>query len=145
MKKWLILAVIFCLMAVSVCGCQKAEATGTPQEEGQTVDVDLTKLSSTVVYAEVYNMMVKPEEYMGKVIKMTGLYTMYRDESSGLVYYACRIEDALACCAQGIEFVLAPGYEYPTELGSEITVIGTFDTYTEGTTRYCTLRDSVLE
>ena len=32
---------------------------------GEGIDLDLTALSSTVVYAEVYNMMVDPDAYVG--------------------------------------------------------------------------------
>lgn len=34
------------------------------------IDVDLTQLSSTMIYAEVYNMMVTPDEYVGKTVRM---------------------------------------------------------------------------
>ena len=30
------------------------------------VDLDLTKLSATMVYSEIYNMMVSPDKYVGK-------------------------------------------------------------------------------
>lgn len=43
----------------------------TPEYTGQ-IDVDLTKLSSSMVYAEVFNMMVQPQDYVGKQVKMAG-------------------------------------------------------------------------
>ncbi|MCR5255506.1 MAG: hypothetical protein K6D96_06195 [Acetatifactor sp.] len=109
------------------------------------IDVDLTILSSTVVYSEVYNMMVSPSDYIGKTVKMNGMFTMYRDQSSGKCYFACIISDATACCAQGIEFVLTDEYTFPDDYpqeGEDICVIGTFDTYKEGGFTYCTLRDA---
>ena len=37
------------------------------------VDVDLTVLSSTMVYSEVYNMLLfTPDSYLGKTVKMMG-------------------------------------------------------------------------
>ena len=45
------------------------------------------------------------------------------------------IQDATACCAQGMEFVLTDEYSYPDDYpdeGSEITVMAVFDTYQEG-------------
>ena len=105
------------------------------------VDVDLTVLSSTMVYSEVYNMLYfYPEDYYGKTVKMTGQFNVYQwvDESGIVadmpVAYACIISDATACCAEGVEFVLEGDYTYPDdypELGTEITVIGEFQPYEE--------------
>lgn len=111
------------------------------------IDVDLTSLSSTMVYSEVYNMISDPYNYLGKTIKMDGLFTVYHDESMGNNYYACIIQDATACCAQGIEFVLTDDYSYPDDYpaeGSEITVVGEFSTYMEDEYQYCTLNNAIL-
>ena len=125
----------------------------TPEEPEQTqtsadgVDVDLTVLSSTMVYSEVYNMLYfYPEDYYGKNVKMTGQFNVYQwvDESGIVadmpVAYACIISDATACCAERVEFVLEGDYTYPDdypELGTEITVIGEFQSYEEnGVTWY---------
>ncbi len=120
--------------------------TFAPPAEG--VDVDLTVMSSTMVYGEVYNMMMTPEDYVGEVVKAHGPCAVYTDDETGKSYYTCLIQDATACCAQGIEFVLTDDYTYPDEYpqkGEEITVTGTFDTYYEGEYMYCTLRDAVME
>jgi len=48
--------------------------------------------------------------------------------------YACIVQDATACCAQGLEFEPESTLSYPDdypEPGAEITVIGTFDSYKE--------------
>ncbi len=108
--------------------------------------IDLTSLSKTMVYSEVYNMMYFPEDFVGKTVKMSGIYAMYYDEVSGKYYHACIITDATACCAQGIEFELTDEYSYPDdypEQGGDICVEGTFDTYYEGEDLYCTLRNAV--
>ena len=107
------------------------------------IDIDLTSISSTMVYSEVYNMMMTPDDYIGKTVKMCGEYATYHDDATGNDYYACIIQDATACCTQGMEFVLADG-NYPTEVGTEVTVSGVFDTYAEGDSMYCTLRDAKL-
>ncbi|MCR4990498.1 MAG: hypothetical protein K6A38_06530 [Lachnospiraceae bacterium] len=109
------------------------------------VDVDLTVLSSTMVYSEVYNIVSLPEEYIGKVIKMEGIASTYIDEETGAIYYACIIQDATACCAQGIEYILSEDETLPyPEDGEIVTVIGVFDTYQEGEYTYCTLKDAKL-
>ena len=137
----LMLLLLLSLLPAS-CGSGSADSG-----KKQAVDVDLTKLSSTLVYAEVYNMVTYPAAYIGKTVKMNGMFALYHDEVSNVNYYACIIRDATACCAQGIEFVLNDSYRYPDdypEEGGDVTVIGTFDTYQEGEYLYCTLRDAKL-
>lgn len=131
---------------------QSAESSEEPKDKGQTagageVDVDLTAMSSTIVYSEVFNMVSNPDSYIGKTVRMEGPCSVYQDENTGVLYYACIIQDATACCAQGMEFELDETYDrpddYPKE-GEEVTVEGTFDTYMENGYLYCTLRDGRL-
>ena len=110
---------------------------------GMDTDLDLTQLSSTVVYAEVYNMLVTPENYTDKIVRMTGEYQEYIDEQTGELYHSCVIYDALACCQQGVEFVLTDG-DYPEE-GTPITVVGRYETYTTPYYDYFHLVDGVRE
>lgn len=108
------------------------------------IDVDLTILSSTMVYSQVYDMVSKPEDYEGKIIRMQGYVGSYEDTLTGNKYYGCIIQDATACCAQGIEFVLSDGQEYPAD-NEDVTVTGEFSTYEEDGFIYCTLKDARLE
>lgn len=173
MKRLFCLLLAVCMMA-SLCACGKdvgddtlssdeeasasAESIPTPKEQetpGESkpsqpaagkVDVDLTVLSSTMVYSEVYNMLYfYPEDYYGKTVKANGIFAIYQMVVDGVtqpdpVAYACIIADATACCAEGMEFVLEGDYTYPDdypELGAEITVIGEFQSYEEnGMTGY---------
>ena len=133
---------------------ETAEAQSSPATETQTdgskaantgkVDIDLTELSSTMVYSEVNNMITQPEQYFGKMVKMKGNVAM--TQGNGRTYYACIISDATACCAQGIEFVLNDSYaasDYPAA-EAEVTVTGVFDRYYEGDQAYFQLIDAVL-
>ncbi len=100
--------------------------------ELKNIDLDLTKHSATMVYTEVFNMMVEPESFEGKVIKMKGLCSVYTDEEDGLDYYSCIILDATACCAQGVEFRLNTDYAFPNGYpaeNQEIEVTGIFHSY----------------
>lgn len=118
-----------------------------PEGSEEEIDVDLTALSSTMVYSEVYNMMAAPETYIGKTVLMKGPFAVYYDEAADNYYFACVIQDATACCAQGLEFVLAGEPAFPDsypEPGTEICVTGVFDTYQEGDYTYCTLRNAKL-
>ena len=107
------------------------------------IDVDLAALSGTMVYSEVYNIMMNPSDYIGKKIKMSGSASYYHDEATGNDYYACVISDATACCAQGIEFVLSDDTAYPVD-GESIVVAGTFNLYKEGDITYCHLTDAEM-
>ena len=120
----------------------------TATDNTQEYDVDLTVLSSTMVYSEVYNMMVTPEEYVGKTIKMSGSFATFINEEDGRYIFGCVITDATACCAQGIEFEPVRGFEDEASRPAEsevITVTGVFDTYIDGEMMYCTLRNAVVE
>ena len=134
------LAILLCaVVLLSVCGCGADSAASD-------IDVDLTSLSSTMVYAEVNNMLTDPDAYLGKTVKMHGSFAVYEGEARN--YYACIISDATACCSQGIEFVLDGAYAYPAdypELGSEVTVTGIFDTYSEDGRLYCQLINAAME
>ena len=119
---------------------ETSEESEQPQASSNGVDVDLTVLSSTIVYSEVYNMLYNdPAHYLGKTVKARGTFSIYQLVTDGVlqpdpVSYACIISDAAACCAEGMEFVLEGDYTYPDdypELGAEITVIGEFQSYEE--------------
>lgn len=103
------------------------------------VDVDLTTLSSTMVFAEVYNIVMDPTDYIGKTVKMSGTFARYDNPDNGDMFFAVVIMDATACCAQGLEFVVTDDYVYPDDYpstGDEITVIGEFELYTYDTVTY---------
>ena len=68
-----------------------------PAQASGELDVDLTTLSSTMVYSEIYNMMYEPDRYVGKRIKMNGQFAVYEDSNTGAVYTTCIIMDATAC------------------------------------------------
>lgn len=170
MKKVLSFVLAICMLfALTACGSNggKQDAAsgdlsndqqsnaGPIRQKKQKVDVDLTKLSSTMVYSEVFNMMYAPEDYNGKTVKMNGAFALYcqrltEDGQPDLDYpisYACVIADATACCAQGLEFVLSGDHSYPDdfpELGKNITVMGTFETYEEGGSKYIHLVNAEL-
>ena len=131
-----------------ISGKSESENISGTQRTVDGIDVDLTTLSGTMVYAEVYDMMFSPEKYIGKKIKMRGQFAYYEDTETENIYFACIISDATACCSQGIEFVLAEKRNFPADYpseGTEITVSGTFETYEEYGNRYCRLANATLE
>ena len=149
MKKLALIALLgLTVLALAACGAGQASeavteaATEVPE---LPVDLDLTQLSGTVVYSQVYDMMNEPDSYMGQRIRMDGSFSYYKDEDTQQEYFAAIIADATACCAQGIEFVWKGEHAYPEDyppLDTDITVTGTFDTYYEGNYMYVQLVDS---
>ena len=155
-KLFCVLLTVLTIVSLAACGAKDSTDTDDTPSPGSTasqtqsadgIDVDLTKLSSTMVYSEVYNMIYTPDDYIGKTVKMKGQFAYYEDPETKAQYFACIIADATACCSQGLEFVLAGEHSYPDdypELGSEITVTGTFELYEEGGFQYCRLADAEM-
>ena len=112
------------------------------------IDVDLTILDSNIVYAQVFDMLNNPDTYLDQTVKAHGTFAYTTDPSTGGEYFAVFIADASACCQQGLEFVWKGDHTYPAdypEIGDEITVIGKFNTYQEGSYTYCQLKDADLQ
>lgn len=177
MKKSCILIIAVMVIMITACGSSETEVEMTQEEitieesvqeenvieseeadqeavDGEVeqgddgIDVDLTTLSATMVYAEVYNMYVNPEDYMGKIVKMEGSFSVLDVPMAGMIYFSVIIEDALGCCAQGIEFELEGDYSYPSdypEVGDIVTVVGEFDIYYEDEYMYCRLINAAFQ
>lgn len=149
MKKLILIISALVLVAALTACSGKTVATGTTEtaaKTAQSIDVDLTQMSSTMIYSEVQNMMLKPADYIGKTVKMQGAFSV--SEIGENRYFACIIKDATACCAQGIEFQWAGDHSYPADYpkdGSDITVTGEFTTYNEGQQQYCQLKNAELK
>lgn len=164
-KQFCILLAVAALLSLTACKIgeegdtvspsakEPQEADSEPEKSGDDMDVDLTELSSTMVYSEIYNMMYTPEKYVGKTVKMKGAFAVgysYKpdgtmDESSILT--SCIVMDATACCSQGIEFVLSGEHTYPDDypaLNDEIVITGVFDTYEKNGFKFCHLVDAEL-
>ena len=158
MKK-LVCLIAALILAASLCACTESDKKPVPEIAAQTdkitetaavteretvdlsdADIDLTSMNSTMVYSQVYDMLVSPDDYLGKTVKMNGAFSIYQTTERN--YYACIIKDATACCQQGIEFVLDGKHDYPSDypaLGTDITITGVFDTYFEGDQQYVQL------
>ena len=121
---------------ISEADSSEESASSGDEELGEAdpnVDIDLTVMNSDMVYSTVYQMMVDSESYVGKKIKMDGNYYTAEDPDTGIRYYFVIIQDATACCSQGLEFVWDDGShvfpdEYPED-NAEVEVEGTFELY----------------
>ena len=124
-------------------GTKAVSKAELPKTEG--VDVDLTKMSSTMVYSEVLNMQQHPDDYMGKIVRMKGPFNVTELDDNR--YFACVIKDAAACCSTGIEFVWAGEHSYPEDypkIAAPITIGGKFITYEEDGKTYCRIDNAQI-
>ena len=92
------------------------------------IDIDLSQMSSMMAYAELSNILYDADDYVGKVIRMTGTAVSYYDEQTDTQYYAVMILDATACCSSGFDLLPVEGQAFP-ENGQEITVTGELEMY----------------
>ena len=126
---------------------ESSDASDDAVARADGIDIDLTTHSSTMRYAEIYNMMLNPQDYQGKIIKMRGEVSSYYSEEEQRNRYGCLIKDASACCSQGIEFYLSDAYLYPEdypENGDYCSIVGTFDVREKGNFLYISLRDAEI-
>lgn len=112
-------------------GCAKnrkedfSESAADEKPKKEKIDYDLSNMKPNMIYAQIFDMMVSPETYNGKIIKMKGSFEIFEASEIMGESYSVIIYDALACCQQGIEFKYDFGENIP-EKGSEITVTGKF-------------------
>ena len=163
MKKILTIFLKLCLISVFAAGCSDKEPpeiensspeiqesansaaeSNSPKSQDSAaaageVDMDLTVMSSTMVYAEIYNMLESLDDYIGKTVKMRGLYYASYYEELDKYYNFVVIEDATACCQQGLMFIWNGDHIYPDdypENNTRIEVTGIFDSYEESGNTY---------
>ena len=132
---------------------ENSESGVSSIEEAKTdVDIDLTVMNSNMVYSTVYQMMAEAPDYVGKTVRMKGTYYSSYDETTDTRYFFIIIQDATACCQQGLEFIWDDGShkfpdEYPED-GTEAVVAGTFETYKDNPDdvyEYIRLKDASFE
>ena len=145
-----ILLITLCAACLLLNGCGKdaatvssgaapakaiAENTAAPISAA-AAEIDLTKMSSTMVYSYVFNMVNAPNDFIGQRFRIRGNYDEEYWDQTKLTYHYIVIADATACCAQGLEFVLTDiNAAYP-QVGEEFEISGTFGTYTENGNLY---------
>ncbi|MCL1914856.1 MAG: hypothetical protein FWG10_13530 [Eubacteriaceae bacterium] len=123
MKKtfWLLL----CLVLVLAASCGSNSRAVNDEKSGN--DVDLTQFSATIAYAEISNIGMKPDEYVGRTIKVNGKYYTTYEVSDNLResrnHYII-IEDVSACCIQGFQFKWRGDHSFPEDYPQELAEIG---------------------
>jgi len=98
----------------------------------------------------VSDMINKPSTYTSKIVKVKGPFRPYESTDPNSCYPAILVQDATACCGNGLEFLLygvprctmQGGNGYPL-LNEEATIVGRFETYLEDYSLYIHLVDAI--
>lgn len=132
MRRSLILLLLGLTFVLGACGQgnQPAAAPGPSPEAaaaaapaGDVVQMDFSGLNNTMAYAQMFNVVNSPQEYVGTTVRITGTYVPIPDPTrEGLVYHFLVVADITACCEIGVEFFL-DGYRYPDDFPSEYSKI----------------------
>lgn len=89
------------------------------------VKYDLTKLSATMSYAQVAQMMFDYETYIGDTIKLNGQYYTQTISGTDIVMNVILLLDDEQCCQGYLEFKLPDGVDYPL-MGQDFAIAGTY-------------------
>ena len=92
-------------------------------------------------------MYVEPWNYLDAVIRIRGTLDFYV-KSSGQECSMVMVQDATACCGQGLEFVRKNDGIYSNscpDYGQEVVVTGRFEIYQEDGASFIHLVDAELE
>lgn len=99
-------------------------------DDKKEFDYDLTEMNADMIYATIYMVVSDPESYNGKKFRIYGnCYNFPTTDGKSMSHY-CLIKDAMACCAQGLEFILKDTPDkFPAD-DTPIVVEGELESYT---------------
>ena len=132
----------------AAAAAKEQSVSQTSSRTSSKIDLDLTKMSATMIYSTIFDMLIMPEDYVEKVIKVKGWFEVYTNPETAEVFYAVVVPDATACCQQGLEFIWPGDHHYPAdfpELGKDITVTGTYKLIDKDGFTYNYLEASAVE
>ncbi|MBR3136853.1 MAG: hypothetical protein IKG32_07580 [Clostridia bacterium] len=141
-KKWFSLLLVGLLTLPLLLGCGSGGASD--------VDIDLSRMNPNMRYAEITQVSQDPAKYVGKTARLVGYFRPYPDGDKNGTYTTGRIAlempDQAGCCAAVVEFVLKDpeGTKLPA-VGTEVTVVGVLETYTQDGIVRCQFTDATMK
>jgi hypothetical protein len=130
-------------LAAVLASCSVREAPTAASLTPVAIQMDLSRLSDTMAYARMFEIVHDPGEYLGKTARIQGTYVPVPDPArEGLYYHFLLVADITGCCEIGIEFFL-DGRRYPEDYPPEyarIELEGVFDMATVSGNRHICLK-----
>ena len=90
------------------------------------IDLDFTKMNYNMASSVIFEMLIEPEKYLNKTVKIDGQFETSVYE--GNRYFAVINWDLTGCCPSGLNFIPPDSMIYPydfPEAGAFVTVTGT--------------------
>lgn len=103
------------------------------KEVPEKIDLDFTKMNYNMASSIMFEMMVEPEKYIDKNVKINGQF--HTSVHEGTRYFAVINWDLTGCCPTGLNFIPPDNMVFPyffPEGGSIITVTGTMKLASDG-------------
>lgn len=121
---YLMLLLVSLLLLSACSGDKKAPAQQeTAPPDADMIQVDISRLSETMAYAQMFTIVTKPAEYVGQTTRVKGTYVPIQDPTrEGLYYHFLVVADMQACCEIGVEFFLE-GHRYPDDYPPQYSTI----------------------
>lgn len=129
MKQISLICLFFALLFLfSACGSskpaeKKIDISSLEEKKPLTIDYDFTKMNFNIATAQVFNMAVEPEKYVGKVVKFQGQFMSIEEEGYSSRFFSVLQYDATACCQTGFMFFLPEDKKYPDDYPPEMAEI----------------------
>lgn len=129
MKKKLLQIFLFCFISILLLSCsgkKNASAAEADEKSKQSkIDYDLSGMNYNMVSAITFEMLIEPEKYINKSVKMRGNF--HTEIYEGKRYFSVIVWDATQCCPAGLDFIPPQELEFPKDFpqeGESITVTG---------------------
>lgn len=106
------------------------------EETPPPMELDLSVMGPGMAYATLYNILFEPASYVGQRLRVSGPYEENVIGASGITYRFIVVADRQACCAQGLEFVLADDEAVYPEPGTQVEICGMLESYQEDDQTY---------
>lgn len=130
-----LLKILLLILSLSAFSCKSAKDASSPKENAvsaaeQTgkIDYDFTKMNFNIATAQIFDMTVDPDKYLGKTVRFRGQFMSIEEEGYSTRFFSVLQYDATACCQTGFMFFLPADKKYPDDYPaemSEIEVVGT--------------------
>ena len=117
---------------------QETRLAQEPQSSEPKIDFDLSKMNYNMISAATFEMLVEPQKYADKTVKISGQF--YSELYEGKRYYSVIVWDATQCCPAGLDFIPPESYEFPQDFPEQeaaVTVVGKMQEDTESGSLVC--------